>query len=234
MGPIASWITDPNVNLAFNSARGLGAAGAAFATKPAEFVNPYTAAAAPFNELLGLQNRINENEASAYDAQAELALMESDRDAAVKAREAKEFQQEQALKYSAAGVLLEGSPAAVMERTRALAQEEIDAISARGQATSDLLRRRGNIGRMQGRASLLGEKTKFAMSEAQMNLAAMQNTSNPFLDSLGSLGGLFSGNSRASVPRTTGAKRNPAIAGRQVLQGASSAVAGLANYKWAP
>jgi hypothetical protein len=53
-------------------------------------------------------------------------------------------------------VTLEGSPLLVLEETRRLGQEEVDAIQKRGQAQRDLQMLKNNMLRRSGRNSMFG------------------------------------------------------------------------------
>lgn len=100
-------------------------------------------------------NQVN-TEVDAQNLQADVVLQESQRDAAQKAREVTTFQSRQAHQYRSSGVILQGTPLLMLEQTRSLGQQEVDALISRGKAQSDLLKSRAKILKNQGRASMFG------------------------------------------------------------------------------
>lgn len=153
----------------------------------------YQQANAPFQAALGLQQKAYDEEAALYDAQAQLALDEASREAAIKARDAETFRSQQALNYSASGVLLEGSPMEVLNDTRRKAGEEIDALLARGGAQADLLRRKAASTRTVGRASILGSMAEYSQRATQARIQEINSKGPGFASSLGSLLTSFGG-----------------------------------------
>ena len=101
-------------------------------------------------------NSAANSEAELLEQQGALAQEEANVQAAQKAREGARFRSAQSRLYNSSGVLLEGSPLAMLEETRYLAQEEASALTARGQAMSDLYKKKAGQTRNQGRNALIG------------------------------------------------------------------------------
>lgn len=129
--------------------------------------------------------RAANQEADALNTQAALTQAETKRDAAQKRREILSFKESQAMKFNNSGVLLDGSPLLVLQETIDLGNEEIKAITERGNAQSNLFRMRASQMRNRGRSALTGG---FA--------GAAQGTFNTLLQ--GRQFGLF-GNKKASA-----------------------------------
>lgn len=94
-------------------------------------------------------------EASQIEEQARLTESETRAEALRRAREISRFQSSQAHSYAASGFTLEGSPALVLDETRRLGQQEVDALVKSGQAKANLLRQRSAIAKSAGRGSFL-------------------------------------------------------------------------------
>jgi hypothetical protein len=107
-------------------------------------------------------------EAAAQKQQADMALQTSTLEAEKTAREGRQFGANQAEQYLGSGVTLEGSPAKVLEQTRSLAQQEVNAIKQRGALTTQLLRTQAMRTQQAGRNALLG-------GFANAGLGTMQN-----------------------------------------------------------
>lgn len=118
------------------------------------------------NMMWGLQDKNIQNEQDAINAQADIALAEARRRAAKTAREGLHFRENQAMAYNASGILLEGSPMAVLNETRKLVGEEIDAITESGFAQADLMRRKAMQVGNEGRAALLGQRISYGADQA--------------------------------------------------------------------
>jgi hypothetical protein len=95
------------------------------------------------------------DEARLLESQADIARQEAEVDAAAKARDVRRFQADQAHKYAASGITLEGSPVLVLEETLRLGQQEVDAIIRRGKANMDLLKQKARITKSGGRNAFL-------------------------------------------------------------------------------
>jgi hypothetical protein len=127
-------------------------------------------------------------EAEAQRRQASLSLDESLAEAQRTEREAKLFRESQAHTYLSSGVLLQGTPLAVLEETRRLGEREVDAIKRRGQEQANLLR----ISSL--RSERLGRNALFEQQGQQTirRLSDMQKKEQQRLQTLtGGLGGLF-------------------------------------------
>lgn len=141
-----------------------------------------------YRDTANLQNQAFQDEAAAQDEEAARVADETGTAAYNTARDADDFIKEQALAYSGAGVLpTEGSPVEVMNETRRRAQENVDAITRRGMATSSLLRRKGAQYRNQGRLNLLAGLNDFNSSLIQLQLGENQNRGGGLLATLPTL-----------------------------------------------
>lgn len=104
---------------------------------PSEGISPL------FQRLAGAEAlTASRAEAAALGEQARIALEESLRAAAKKEREAKAFEEEQAVAFASGGIRLAGSPLGILEETRLLSQQEIDAIRRAGMAQARLSNQR--------------------------------------------------------------------------------------------
>lgn len=99
-------------------------------------------------------NSAAKSEAEALNAQADLALAESRREAEIKTRDVLTFREDQAQAYNSSGVLLEGSPMVVLSETIRRGDEEVKAIMKRGQATANLYRMKAAQARSAGSSSM--------------------------------------------------------------------------------
>jgi hypothetical protein len=153
----------------------------------------------PFTGAWQMQQMAVDEEARLLERQGDIALEESMAEGEQVAREGAHQREQQALNYQHQGVQLDGSPMLVLEETRRLVKQEVDAILRRGNNQSDLNRRRAMITRNEGRASLLGQQAQFGMSRALYNVqqAQARQSSTPGGSRIGSaldsLGGLFGG-----------------------------------------
>lgn len=107
-----------------------------------------------FSGLSGM--RATASEAELEQAQGALLAQEAQYDAIQKARDVKRFREAQASGYNASGVTLEGTPLLVLEETRRLGQEEVDAILRRGTAAQYLYNKKATQTKRSGRMALLG------------------------------------------------------------------------------
>jgi hypothetical protein len=145
----------------------------------------------PLKGLYEMQQANTEQEALMQEKQAQVASDEAGIAAEQKAREVQTTRSEQANAYSASGVLLEGSPLAVLEATRRLGSQEVDALMRRGAAQADLYNQQANITRNQGRASLLGSQTAYDISGAQAKMQTIQSRNAALNQMILSAAGLF-------------------------------------------
>lgn len=116
-------------------------------------------------------------EASALSRQSSLAYEQSLLEAAQKERQVTAFKEQQALKFASSGMTLEGSPLAVLEETRALGQQETDAIRRRGEEVSRLYEMEGLQMLRRGSAAAFGGFANALQSQfqSQQQAAAMKN-----------------------------------------------------------
>lgn len=165
--------------------------------------NPYAEADPRRQAINEIQMQNYAEEAAMQQAQQKLLLAENLRDSVKQAREVNQFRSQQALAYSGSGVRLQGTPLLVLEETRKLGQQEIDAATQASIARADLMRRRSLIMQNEGRAQMLGAdiawstaRNEFDMRE-QSSYALSQirrNTGDSRIGNiLSSLGGLLPG-----------------------------------------
>lgn len=114
-------------------------------------------------------------EAELLRQQGDLALAEARRTAEQKAREVTEFQAAQGHRYVTSGVTIEGSPALVLERTRKLGQEEVDALIRQGEAQKRLAYMQADITRNKGRANMFAGVVKGLTPIAESALSTKFN-----------------------------------------------------------
>jgi hypothetical protein len=169
--------------------------------------NTFTPTANPMAGVQSLYQQSVDTEAANLNKQGDLAQSEAGMAALQKARDVKTFRENQANAYSGSGVLLEGSPMLVLENTRRLGQQEVDAIINRGQAMTELYRKNALITANQGRATILGQNIQFGAEQATARIQALTN-SNRLPAALGSFGSIFTGlgigKGNAAAASTTG------------------------------
>lgn len=107
---------------------------------------------------IGAANR----ESKYIEEQGSILQAESERDARIKAREVEKFMAAQSHRFVSSGVTLQGSPIEVLNETRRLGQEEINAIIERGKAQSQLAKLKAANMRAGGRNSMLLSAGKIA------------------------------------------------------------------------
>lgn len=113
------------------------------------------------------QQQAYAEEAGLYREQANIVSDEANMAALQKTREVKRFAAEQAETYLAGGVLLDGTPLAVIEETRQLGQQEIDALRRSGAAHARLLRMKADQMERGGFQTLWGAQTNNMYSQIQ-------------------------------------------------------------------
>ena len=106
----------------------------------------------------------NRSESRLLERQAELALQESRVEAERHARNVRRFQATQSTRFAKSGVTLEGSPVLVLEETRRLGQQEVDAIMRQGEAQSSLIREQAGQRKRTGRNSFISSFVKTGAS----------------------------------------------------------------------
>lgn len=101
-------------------------------------------------------NQSAKREASAMEAEGELAQQEADAEAAAHASDVRKFARTQSLSFLKNGVTLEGSPLLVLDETLTQGQNEVDSITKSGNAQRNLYNQRAANTRREGRAQLIG------------------------------------------------------------------------------
>ncbi len=107
-------------------------------------------------------NQSAKREASALEAQGEMAQAEADREAAAHANDVRKFARVQTLSFLKNGVTLEGSPLLVLDETITQGQEEVNSIVKSGAAQRTLFNRKAGITRSEGRAKMISSITDSA------------------------------------------------------------------------
>lgn len=131
--------------------------------------NPYTDD--PRRQAINqLQMQNNAEEVAMQQAQAKLVLAENVRDSVKKAREINQFRSSQAMSYVGSGVQLQGTPLLVLEETRQLGQQEIDAATQAAIARADLMRRRANIMANEGNARMLSADLAYSTARNEFDI----------------------------------------------------------------
>lgn len=223
-------------------------------------VNPYAFNPYSVNIMepaLMLQEHATGEEADLLEQQGHIAVEEAQRNATQTAFNARRFREQQANAYNGSGILLEGSPMMVLDETRRLAQEEVDAMMKQGGAYDDLYRRKAVITRNEGRAAILGQRAQFdvqkmqfesqsagfAAQQAQAKIMAQPIQRSRLADTLNGLGGLldlFGGGSGSKT--STGSTRTASGAGNPfsdpqplaTIHGAIPSVGRQAAYNFQP
>lgn len=177
----------------------------------------YGAAAGTLAATQAVQQSSIDMQASLYEDQAKLALSEADMAAQQKAREVKQFREQQALGYSGGGVLLEGTPMKVLNDTRAQGLLEIQAIESRGAAQANMYRMQSSIMQNEGRAQMLGQTMQFNSEQAKAQMAMSATRAGGIQTALAGLGNMFGnvgGGAKASpMGATTGASAPGSVTG---------------------
>lgn len=120
--------------------------------------------------------------------QADLVFGESLTEAARIERAGKSFAASQAHQYLSSGVLLTGSPLAVIDETRRMAQEEADSVRRRGTALADLTRMKSYQTLQYGRNALFEAEAQGVIGGLRRDVERQQSLTDLFL---GPLTGLF-------------------------------------------
>lgn len=95
-------------------------------------------------------------ETDRMNTQARLMEQEAQIAAAQRAREVELFRGKQSISYMDAGVKLEGTPLQMLEETRRLGKQEIDALMTRGKMQSALMKQQAQMTRKAGRNAFFG------------------------------------------------------------------------------
>lgn len=106
-------------------------------------------------------------EAAELRKQSNLVVDEAEQEARRRAREISLLQGAQASRYLAGGVLLDGSPLAVIEETRRLGEQEVSAIRRSGAAQARLFRLKADQAERGGLQNLLSTEAESAVARQQ-------------------------------------------------------------------
>lgn len=179
------------VTTGFSLFGGSGDKGSSFVQSPNPYkFDPYAAVFDPYKNVYdpyasnpseGLNQAQYDStnaEATLLEKQGRLAVEEAQRQATLTTTNAKTFREGQAQAYNASGVLLEGSPMMVLQKTWNDAKMQSDALVHAGESQYDLSLDKARIMRNEGRATLLGANSIFEANKAQyhagMGLQEMQ------------------------------------------------------------
>lgn len=113
-------------------------------------------------------------EAALQREQASLFADEAEMAAIQKQREVRLFREDQAHKYLAGGVLLDGSPLAVLDETRRLGDQEVAAIRRSGAARAKLVRLKADNLEQAGMESLLTRQSENTITKLQADQQARE------------------------------------------------------------
>ena len=125
-----------------------------------EGLGPWAAIPAIFSSVAGAMSSFSANSAQNSQAQMELQQAQIQRDeeyfkANQKQREVDRFQKEQIMQFASSGVLVSGSPLAVLADTALQGKQEVDAMRRRGDALYKLGVMKADNANSTGRNSLL-------------------------------------------------------------------------------
>lgn len=132
-------------------------------------------------QSLGVQQSIEqsqtETQAQSQEQQGWEAMTEAGLAGQQKVNDVNEAMGNQAHAYNSSGVLLEGSPLLVLQQTRAMGSQEIQAIQQQGLAQNQLAIAQAAITRDQGRAQLIGQDSQLSQAlQSQSVQIAQQAT----------------------------------------------------------
>lgn len=140
------------------------------------------------------------SEASMLAKQGALAYEDALINAEKKRREYTAFREQQALDFASGGVTLQGSPLGVLQETTSLGEQEVNAITRRGQAVSDLYQqqglqmlRRGSAAAFSGFAQALQSQAQTRAQQSAMRDQAFQTGLGGIQAGVEGLGSLFGG-----------------------------------------
>lgn len=135
-----------------------------------------------------LQKNMADQQAAAENSQADLVWSQTQLAEQSQARQTEIAVGDQAEGYASSGIEMQGTPLAVMNETRALSQQQINAIDAQGASSRDMLRLQANQTQQQGLSDLLsGQVTavtgqvKNQIQQAQEKTAAVESIFGGFL-----------------------------------------------------
>lgn len=190
VGEVSKMPIDPKMGFQIGSA-GINLASALFGGSSGS-EQTYQQGAAAFGAAQQMQQNSLNLQGSLYDQQIQATMADAAEAARVKAREVRQFAEQQALTYSGNGVLLAGTPMKVVNDTRREGRLEVDYIMRSAAAQANLLRTQKMITMNQGMASMLGAQMQFTAQRAQAAMAASANKAGTLQSALSQLGGLFS------------------------------------------
>lgn len=159
----------------------------------------YADAVNPMAGAMSFQRQAYQDEFDLQNIQANIALSEAADAAEAHAYDAEKFRKQQANAYNASGVLLEGSPMEVLNETTRLATKEVNAITRRGRATADVLRRRATATLNEGRSKLLGIESQFVTARSEAKIKSILARRSPISDALNGLGDTIGNQDLSSI-----------------------------------
>lgn len=151
----------------------------------------YAEASGQYGAYKGLQQQSITDELAANEQQAQFTIQDTEALAKQKASEVNQARSEQESGYLASGVTLEGTPLAILEHTRRLGEEEINAIKARGVATADLIRNRARIGASEAQAKMIGQDYSYGVDQMRSKMAASRTYGDALSSALTGAGNAF-------------------------------------------
>lgn len=144
-----------------------------YASHMTQPLNPYTLQQPVESTLLAQQQKNIVNEGLMQEQQAQQVLADAYQNVAQKSREAMEFRESQAAKYTNNGVLLEGSPMLVLNRTIDLTNQEIAAMANRAAAEANLLHLRNVNQQNEAQTRVLAQQAGYNMDTGMFDANAM-------------------------------------------------------------
>jgi len=148
-------------------------------TAAPSYVQPVVNNAAPneseFAAAQSMESQDYQNQALAQTQQASAALYQSGVNAYQTAFYAGQARETEASQYTSSGVSLQGSPLIVLEQTRQLGLQEVQAIQNQGLAQAQLGYTQATQTEQQGLATLLGQQSQFDTQVSQWGTQAAVN-----------------------------------------------------------
>ena len=175
---------------AFSGMSSVMSLGGALMSKP-NSAELYQSSSPSFYAGLTLQQQAMADQTQFANAQAQQLQKETFAAARQKAREIHDIREQQALDFDNSGIILEGSPMAVLERTRSLGQEEIEAIEDSGVAGVTSILRQNMMQQNQAAAGIISATAQYNSGLASAKIRDYQTKASGINTALGSLNNMF-------------------------------------------
>lgn len=175
---------------AFSGMSSVMGLGGALMSKP-NSAELYASSGPAFYAGQTLQQQAITDQTNYSNAQADQLMKETHMAAVQKAREVHDIREQQALDYDNSGIILEGSPMAVLERTRSLGQEEIGYIEDSGVAGASGIYRQNLIATNQARAGMISAQASYNSGLAGAKIRDYQTKASGINTALGAFNNMF-------------------------------------------